>query len=134
MPIKISIINERSQVGGSSNRQRTFDHATYHNKQVMRASHVNHFQCMANAATLHKLDVDTVNMSADPGNIFYSDATLIRDNGDRYIVPYELKASQVMRGNGLLNKLDVIGSQGIDILNGLFRRPTCVGVHPNNSR
>ena len=121
-------------MGGGCNCQGTFDHTADHNKQVMRASHVNHFQCMANAAALHKLDVDTVDMSADPGNIFYSDATLIRDNRDGYIVPYELKASQVVRENGLLNKLDVIGSQSIDILNGLFRRPTCVGVDPYNSR
>src|SRR5947209_11189903 len=116
MSIKIGKIDQRRQVGGRCNCQGTFDHATDHDEQVMRTSYVNHFQGLANAATLHKLDVDTVDMSANPGNIFYSDATLIRDNGDGYIVPYELKASQVMRGNGLLNKLDVIGSQGIDIL------------------
>ena len=36
--------------------------------------------------------------------------------------------------HGLLNELNVIGSQGLNILNGLFRCPGSIGINAQNGR
>ena len=128
MSVEVGVVHKRREVGGSGDCQRTFDHAADHDAQVVRPCNVNHFERGSNPAAFHKLYIDAIHTSSHAGNIFDGDATFVGDDG-RERCPYQFQSCEVMCGNGLLDKFDIVGSEGLNIFDGFFRCPASVGIN-----
>src|SRR5713226_4129751 len=94
----------------------------------MRACNVYHLENIGYPVTLHKLKIHTINTPCQPGNVINSDATLISNNRDWYVLTNEPQPFQITRSDRLFNKFNVIVSQRIDGLNGLLGCPASVSI------
>src|SRR5437016_8843931 len=100
----------------------------------MCAGNVYHLEDIGYPVTLHQLKIHSVNTPCQLGNIVNGDATFISNNRDWDVLTNEPQSVQIMRGDRLLDKLNIVRSECINHPDRFFRCPSSVRIDTNGCR
>ena len=111
--------------------ERALDHAAEHQLQAQGPGHAGQPDGLLDAAALHQLDVDAVEIRGDPGQVRGLDEALVGEDGDLDPVLEPGVVLESCGRQGLFDELDALTGHPVDHLQGLFLRlPALVGVGP----
>src|SRR5579875_3798054 len=127
--VEIGVVDKWRQVSGSGDCQRAFDHTAQHDLKVVGAGCVDQLKGPVDAATFHQFNVDAIDAADKAWNVFQRDTAFIDNDWDGDLLAQEAQALQVAGGDGLLDKLDTVLSQGVDGADGFLDGPAGIGVN-----
>ncbi len=130
--VQIGGIDERREMRGRGDAERSLDHAAHHDEHAVGAGGSDHAERFPQRSALGELDVDPVDATGEPRNIGGDETAFVHDDGQVVLgrhAPHLEQSVQIIRRERLLQKLDAVLLQDRDHLLGPCHGPARVGIH-----
>ena len=127
--VQVGVVDGRGELGGGGDGAGGLGHAAEHDLETEGAGHVDHLVRVAQAATLHQLDIDAFEQANGAADVVDALDGLVAEQGQRAALVEPGQVLDAMDGQGLFDQDDAVLAEPVDHVEGVEAvRPALVRI------